>query len=54
MVLTPITLITVVVLSILLVWIVTSGRLKEPVRTILIAVLAISVLLVVLSILGIY
>lgn len=54
MTLTPIELIAAVVLSILLVWIVTSGSLKEPVRTILIAVLAISILLVVLSILGIY
>jgi len=47
------TLIVIVVLAILLVYIVTQGNMQEPGRTIIIAVLAIGLLLVLLSMLGV-
>ena len=49
----PITLIVIVALVVLLVWVVTRGGLQEPARSIIVAVLATALLIVILRLLGI-
>jgi hypothetical protein len=50
----PMTLIVIVVLAIVLVYVVTSGGMAEPGRTIIIAVLAIALLVALLRMLGLF
>lgn len=50
----PLTIIAVAVIAILLVWVVTRGGMNEPGRTIIIAVLAIVLLVVLMRLLGLF